>query len=143
MDNRLSETTFRVWLRLTKTQQMAMARVETALKQAGLPPLLWYDALVELENAGEAGLRPGALEKELRLPQYALSRLIDRIEAKGYLRCAALDADKRGQVILITESGRDLRRRMWPVYAGAVAQGFKGLGADDATALDALLSKIG
>ncbi len=142
MTERLSETTFRAWLGLNRAQRLAMQSVETALKQAGLPPLSWYDALVELENAGEAGLRPSALEKELMLPQYALSRLVERIAIAGYLRRETLVNDRRGQKLYITDSGRDLRRRMWPVYAGAVAEAFKGLPAADTDALDALLRKI-
>ena len=63
--------------------QAAMSRVESALKAAGLPPLAWYEVLVELERAGGCGLRPFALEEALLLPQYGLSRLLARMEAAG------------------------------------------------------------
>lgn len=140
---RLTETTFRAWLRLLHARQSAFARVEAALKAAGLPPLSWYDALLELEHAGDDGLRPQQLEKELMLPQYSLSRLIDRIEGEGYVTRQAFSGDRRGQLIVITETGKALRRRMWPVYAEAIGEAFgRRLSDEDAAALDHLLAKV-
>ena len=60
-----------------------MSRVESALKAAGLPPLAWYEVLVELDRAGACGVRPFALEEALQLPQYGLSRLLARMEEAG------------------------------------------------------------
>ena len=79
------DTVVRAWARLIKAQQIALASIETALKTAKLPPLAWYDALLELEGAGERGLRPSELQREMLLAQYNLSRLIDRIERAGYV----------------------------------------------------------
>ncbi len=142
-NTRLTETTFRAWLRLLHAHQTAFARVEAALKAADLPPLPWYDALLELEHAGEDGLRPQQLEKELMLPQYSLSRLLDRIAAEGYLVRRAFAGDRRGQIIAITDSGKALRRRMWPVYAEAIGEAFgRRLSDEDAAALDHLLAKV-
>ena len=53
------ESTLCAWTRLVRAHQAAMSRVERALKAADLPPLDWYDVLVELERAGE--LRPAAV----------------------------------------------------------------------------------
>ena len=55
MSSHSRETLVRTWARLVKAQQMALASIESALKSAGLPPLAWYDALLELERAGERG----------------------------------------------------------------------------------------
>jgi DNA-binding MarR family transcriptional regulator len=118
--NKPSETIVRAWARLTKTQQIALAAIEQALKTAKLPPLAWYDALLELERAGETGLRPFELEREMLLAQYNLSRLVDRIEQAGYIERRTCEDDGRGQLIVITASGKDIRRRMWPVYADAI-----------------------
>src|ERR1700688_4006759 len=117
-----SETVVRAWARLTKAQQMALTAIEQALKAAELPPLAWYDALLELERAEENGLRPFELEREMLLAQYNLSRLVDRIEKAGYLERRACEDDGRGQIIVITATGRDLRRRMWAVYGAAIQQ---------------------
>lgn len=110
-----SEAVVRVWARLTKAQQRALDSIERALKAAKLPPLAWYDVLLELDRAG-GSLRPFELEREMLLAQYNLSRLIDRMEEAGYVERRVLKEDRRGQVIVITAAGKTLRRRMWSVY---------------------------
>lgn len=133
----------RVWTRLMRAQQTALAQIEASLKQADLPPLAWYDVLLELDRAGPDGLRPFALERALLLPQYGLSRLLDRIEAAGYLERRPCPEDGRGQIVVISKSGKALRRRMWPVYARALNAAIGDrLGAAEAKTLAALLDKL-
>jgi DNA-binding MarR family transcriptional regulator len=117
MKPRPSETTVRAWARLMKVQQKALAEIEAALAKAKLPPLSWYDVLLELERAGEEGLRPSKLEQEMLLAQYNVSRLIDRVEKAGYVKRRACEDDGRGQIVTITAAGKAIRRRMWSVYA--------------------------
>ena len=109
-----------VWTRLVRARDLAMASVERALKRAGLPPLVWYDVLLELERAGDACLRPFELERAMLLAQYNLSRLIDRMEAAGYVERQACPQDGRGQRILVTDAGKNLRQTMWPIYRQAI-----------------------
>ena len=45
------------WARLLKASAKLLAFVERDLKEAGLPPLAWYDALLELYRARPDGLR--------------------------------------------------------------------------------------
>jgi DNA-binding MarR family transcriptional regulator len=138
-----SKTVVQAWARLVRAHQTALTAIEQALKTAKLPPLAWYDALLELERAGADGLRPFELEREMLLAQYNLSRLIDRIEKAGYVERRACDDDGRGQVIVITAAGRHIRRRMWPVYAAAI-QGTLGehLTEKQAEVLAALLGTL-
>jgi DNA-binding MarR family transcriptional regulator len=137
-----SDAVIRAWARLMRAQQAVLAAVEADLKAAGFPPLGWYDVLLELSRA-EKGLRPFALEQELLLEQYNLSRLLDRLERAGYLERRACPEDGRGQIVAITPSGRALVKRMWPTYRAAIARhvGAK-LSEDDASRLAALLGKL-
>ena len=59
-----------------------LAAVEQELKKAGFPPLAWYDALVELSRAPSGEMRPVELEKQMLIPQYSTSRLIDRLNTR-------------------------------------------------------------
>jgi DNA-binding MarR family transcriptional regulator len=133
----------RAWGCLNRAQQAAMSRVERALKAAGLPPLAWYEVLAELERGSGCGLRPFALEEALLLPQYGLSRLLARMEAAGLVVRGSCPEDGRGQMVALTEAGRAMRQRMWPVYAGAVqeAVGAK-LSESQAEALAELLGRL-
>lgn len=138
-----SKTLVRAWARLLKAHTRALGTVEGALKEAGLPPLAWYDLLLELDRVGDAGMRPYELERELLLPQYGLSRLLDRMEAAGYLERRPCDSDGRGSTVHITRAGRDLRLRMWPIYAAAIGTAMgTHLSESDAAQLDVLLGKL-
>lgn len=94
-------------------------RIEAALKAEGLPPPGWYDALWAIEQAG-TGIRPLVLQAQVSLPQYGLSRLVERLVTAGLVQRLACDTDGRGQVLKITAEGRSTRARMWPVYAGVL-----------------------
>ena len=138
-----SKSVVRAWARLMKAQRIALAAVEAALKRAGMPPLAWYDVLLETECAGETGARPFELESTLLLAQYNLSRLLDRIERQGLIAREACAEDGRGQVVRITERGKALRRAMWPVYARAIESAVGGrLNAGEAETLMTLLGRL-
>jgi DNA-binding MarR family transcriptional regulator len=131
------------WARLLKAERLALARVEAALKHAELPPLAWYDVLLELERAGEAGLRPFELERALLLAQYNLSRLLDRIEHEGLIERAPCPQDGRGHVLRLTARGRSMRNAMWPVYGQAIEAAVGScLDKTEAGTLSALLARI-
>lgn len=130
------------WARLMKAQRIVLTAVEADLKAAGFPPLAWYDALLELSRA-ENGLRPFELEREMLLAQYNLSRLVDRLEEAGYVERRPCPEDARGQVVAITDAGRRLRTRMWPVYRAAIAQHVgTRLTESDAAVLARLLGRL-
>jgi DNA-binding MarR family transcriptional regulator len=126
------------------SSRVLLERVEGALKAAELPPLAWYDALLELEKAGEEGLRPFALQERLLLPQYGTSRLVDRLVAAGLVERRPCAEDGRGHELAITAEGRAMRARMWPVYAGELVATVEAAlppeeAARAAEALDALI----
>ena len=142
MTERVSEAAVTAWARLLRAHATALGQVEGALKRAGLPALVWYDVLLETERAPD-GLRPKELEARMLLAQYNLSRLLDRMEREGLVERLPCAEDGRGQVVRSTDAGRRLRRRMWPVYAGAIrdAVGAKLTDAE-ARGLAELLGKL-
>jgi DNA-binding MarR family transcriptional regulator len=131
------------WARLVRAGHATMSRIEGALKQAGLPPLAWYDVLLELSREPQGMLRPVELERRLLLAQYNTSRLIDRMERVGLVVRRACPEDGRGQFVAITDAGRAMQRRMWRVYGVAIADhvGTK-LSASEARALYDLLGRL-
>jgi DNA-binding MarR family transcriptional regulator len=143
MAGRPSKQIILAWARLLKAERLALARVEAALEQAELPPLSWYDVLLELERAGKAGLRPFELERALLLAQYNLSRLLDRIERGGLIERAPCPQDGRGHVLRLTPRGLSMRKAMWPVYAQAIEAALGScLDKTEAETLSTLLARI-
>jgi DNA-binding MarR family transcriptional regulator len=113
-----SESVVRAFVRLVRAQRSVVTGIERAVKDAGYPPLEWYDLLWELEREGPS--RPRDIQDRLLFPQSNLSRLIDRLEGAGLVKRGTCSEDARGQLVCITDAGKDLRKRMWKVHAGAI-----------------------
>jgi DNA-binding MarR family transcriptional regulator len=125
---RMSDSAFtpaieQAWINLVRAEQVVIAAVEAEVKAAGLPPLAWYDVLLELSRPrSEAGMRQNELERRLLFSQYNLSRLIDRLEAAKYVERKSCPEDGRGHVVVATAAGRKFQKQMWPVYRDAVTR---------------------
>jgi len=144
MKRRPSTEATAAWIRLMRVQSCVLHAVEQDLKKAGFPPLAWYDALLELSRAPTGEMRPVELERQMLIPQYSTSRLIDRLVEEGLAARRECKIDKRGQFVEITEAGRELQRKMWSAYSAAIEKyvGSK-LSDADATKLCALLDRLG
>lgn len=136
-----TETAERAWTQLIRAHRSALCSVERALRAADLPPLEWYDVLLELERGGP--LRPRDLQERLLLAQYNLSRLLDRMEIDGLVTRERCSDDARCQWIRATAAGETLRLRMWPIYAEAIRTALEErLTKAQATQLGDLLGKL-
>jgi DNA-binding MarR family transcriptional regulator len=132
------------WIRLMRIQTRVLDALEQDLKKAGFPPLAWYDALLELSRAPSGEMRPVELEKQMLLPQYSTSRLIDRLVDEGLAVRRECKIDKRGQFVEITEPGRELQKKMWSAYSAAIEKHVGSKLSDaDAARLCALLDRLG
>lgn len=132
------------WIRLMRIQSRVLDAVEQDLKRAGFPPLAWYDALMELSRAPNGELRPVELEKQMLIPQYSTSRLIDRLVDEGLAIRRECKMDKRGLFVEITAAGRDLHKRMGCAYSTAIEKHVGSKLSDaDASKLCGLLDRLG
>jgi len=103
-----------------RAQQRVLAAIESDLKAADLPPLGWYDVLLELSRAEGGRLRPYEIEQRTLLAQHNLSRLLDRMDKSGLVVRELYAEDGRGRWVVITDAGRAMQARMWKVYAPAI-----------------------
>ena len=103
----------------------AHARVTRAigrdLATAGLPDLSWYDLLWALYRGP---LRVKELADAVVLSPTAMSRFVDRVEAAGYVRREPDPDDRRALRVTITDEGRALLKRMWPIYSRGIDEYF-------------------
>ena len=112
------------WALFLTAHARLVGAMEKRLKDAGLPPLAWYDVLWALERAPRQRLRMSALADELVLTRFNLTRLVDRLVEAGLVARRKTSEDRRGLYAVLTEKGRAMRRRMWPVYRAAIAELF-------------------
>jgi DNA-binding MarR family transcriptional regulator len=140
MSRKPSQEATSAWVRLMRVQQGVLASVEQDLKKAGFPPLAWYDALLELSREPNGMLRPVELEKQMLLPQYATSRLVDKLAEAGLAERKTCPVDGRGQFVVITAAGRNLQKKMWDTYSAAIERhvGSKLTNKDAASLCDLL-----
>lgn len=94
------------------------------LSAAGLPSLLWYDALWALERAPDRRLRMGELAEAMVLSRSHLTHLVGQLEKAGLVRRSRSPEDGRGAYAGLTDKGATLRARMWPIYRAAIDELF-------------------
>ncbi len=119
------------WRALITANAAAVERIERGLLEAGLPPLSWYDVLLELSAAPGCRLRMHELASAVVLSRSGLTRLVDRLEKAGLLRREPDPEDGRGSFAVLTDEGTRMRERMWPVYARGIADHFGAYVSDE------------
>jgi DNA-binding MarR family transcriptional regulator len=96
--------------------------------------------LRELFDTG--AMRPSLLADRLGLTRGAISKLADRLVAKGLLVRAASAEDRRSQSLALTRAGRDLVPALAQLADDNEADFFGHLSAEQRAAIAALLQDI-
>jgi DNA-binding MarR family transcriptional regulator len=143
MGKKLHPSVELAWVGLVRAERSVVEAVEAEVAAQDLPPLAWYDVLLELSRRPDRRLRQGDLQARMLFAQYNLSRLLDRLERAGLVRREACPTDARSKWVVATPEGIALRERVWPSYAAAIERhlGSK-LTPDEAATLAALLGKL-
>ena len=143
MSIKLDKITISAWTKLIRTQQWLLECTESDLKAEKFPPLSWYDVLLELDRNDNGKLRISDLGMEVLLSKSNITRLIDRMETKNLIIRERCKEDGRGAYAIITQKGRNLKKRMWPVYEKAITHYFSDkLTEKDKKNLEIILSKL-
>lgn len=125
MGKSLESTKGSVWPLFLTTHAVLVEAIERRLAQAGLPPLAWYDLLWGLERSPGERLRMSELADKVVLSRSNLTRLVDRLEEAGLVARERSAEDRRGAYAVLTAAGREMRRRMWPVYQAGIRELFE------------------
>lgn len=96
-----------VFVNLQRSADACMQRVHEALKPAGLSPTQ-YNVLRILRGAGEAGLPCGEIAARMITRDPDITRLLDRLEARGLVRRKRQKKDRRVIQVVITSAGFEL-----------------------------------
>lgn len=143
MKKNASKTEALVWPLFLTAHSVLVSKIEARLSAAGLPPLVWYDVLWALERAPDYRLRMSELAEMTVLSRSNLTRLVDRLESAGLVERTRAKADRRGAYAVTTRKGRDMRRKMWPIYSTAIRDLFADhIDNREATTLTAVLQRV-
>jgi DNA-binding MarR family transcriptional regulator len=101
-----------------------------------------YDVLYTLSKCADP-IRITELNRHVLLSQPALSRLVDRLAARGLVTRDADPADGRGVRLSLTEAGREVQRRIGGAHARDVARAVTAaLTPSEISDLETLCSKL-
>lgn len=121
-----------------KLNRMVSAIYDGALANAGLKTSQ-FSVLVSVANRKQA--RPAELTVHLQLDESTLSRNVERMCARGWLRLVQ-DADRRSHLIEVTDKGQALIRKCLPAWQKAQAEVGRRLGTDTVAELRSALRKL-
>jgi MarR family 2-MHQ and catechol resistance regulon transcriptional repressor len=86
------------------------------LERTAAMPTVWFEVLIRLVRSPEGRLRMSELAQQVQLSTSGLTRLVDRLEAKGYVRREACPGDRRGLNAVLTEEGKAAVDRTLPAH---------------------------
>lgn len=112
----------RAWSALTAAHTRITAQLSATLDRGCGLSIHDFEILLQVDAAGEPGVRLGELSAAVPLTQPALSRAVTRLCGRGCTSRAGVPQDRRGILIAITPAGRDLLRRAVPVHAATIRE---------------------
>src|SRR6202795_4255599 len=121
-----------------KLNRMVTAIYDGALAGAGLKTSQ-FSVLVAVANRGKA--RPAELTELLQMDESTLSRNVERMCARGWLRLGR-EGDRRSHLIEVTSKGEALIRKSLPAWQKAQAEVSKRLGTGTVAELKSALRKL-
>jgi DNA-binding MarR family transcriptional regulator len=127
-----------IGFRIRMLNRMITAIYDEALAGAGLK-VSQFNLLVTAANREDT--RAADLANFLEMDQSTLSRNVERMCAKGWLRLEP-DQDRRSHLIKVTDKGMAMIRKGYPAWQEAQEEVTRHLGSDNVAALRSVLRKL-
>jgi DNA-binding MarR family transcriptional regulator len=128
-------------LSIARTATMIRRHISAVVEPAGIS-LNQYNVLRILRGAGAAGLPTLAVRDRLIEEAPGITRLVDKLEAAGYVLRERSTPDRRQVICYITPAGLALLKKLDSVVASADEVGGAGLTLGEQRSLNILLAKV-
>lgn len=113
------------------------------IEDAGEISLDAYDVLLALEESPERRLTMRELAVRAILSPSGVTRLVDRLVEKGWVRREVNERDRRSYFAVLTDNGLQMREKAWPAYCEAIQAEFaQHLTTGEASHLAELLQRF-
>ncbi|HEX9340698.1 MAG TPA: MarR family winged helix-turn-helix transcriptional regulator [Thermoplasmata archaeon] len=130
------------WINLLRVHRSVTDRLNSVLARNHGLTLAEWDALVHLAGAKE-GIRMGDLAERILLSPSGMTRMIDRLEAKGLVERRTGKTDAREALVGVTGGGLNLLAEAAPTHNRALETHFlRVLTPAEVRRLAALLTKV-
>ena len=102
-----------------------------------------YDVLFTLSRCPSRRARLHELNREILLSQPSLSRMVERLESAGYVAREPDPADGRSTVVVLTDDGAQMQRRIGAKHAASIRRYLgPALDEDELRTLQELCDKL-
>ncbi|HET6298128.1 MAG TPA: MarR family transcriptional regulator [Kribbella sp.] len=108
------------WRAFIAAQRVVNSRIEQQLQRDAGMPHTYFEILVRLSDAEDGRLRMSELAVATLGSRSRLSHAVNRLEQVGWVRREGIESDRRGQVAIITEEGRQKLRETAPGHVETV-----------------------
>ena len=126
--------------RMSRLSRALEARLEVVYREHGLEPG-WHDLLATLRRQGPK-LRPTDLMGSLMLTSGGTTKRLQKLEAAGLIAREPDPNDRRGQLIALTDKGRELIDAVTGPHLANEARLLEALSDEEREQLAALLRKL-
>ena len=118
----LDEKEQRAWRAFIAAQRVVNSRIEQQMQRDAGIPHTYYEILVRLADSQNGRLRMSELAVATLGSRSRLSHAVSRLEQCGWVRREGIETDRRGQVAIITEQGRQKLTDTAPGHVETVRQ---------------------
>jgi DNA-binding MarR family transcriptional regulator len=130
------------WRAVVTSHAAVTDRVQRALVAADLPPLSWFELLSAVKRSPTGTPRMSELAEYLTLSRGGITKLVDRLEAAGYLERVSCSEDRRSLQAKLTPAGEAMLEEMRAVYEAELELHLRLLTGEDAELVATALLKV-
>jgi DNA-binding MarR family transcriptional regulator len=118
----LDEKEQQAWRAFIAAQRVVNGRIEQQLQRDAGMPHTYFEILVRLAEASGGRLRMSELALSTLGSRSRLSHAVNRLEKVGWVRREGIESDRRGQVAILTDEGRQKLKETAPGHVETVRQ---------------------
>lgn len=122
------------WRAVRDAGDTVLERISADLERSSGLPLDWYGVLLHLYRSDDGRLPQHELERQSRLSQSGVSRMLSRMQQAGLVDRSPSQRDRRNLDVVLTDHGRDIFLRATPGHHAAVQAHFGAWLDDNETA---------
>ena len=132
----------RAWRLFFESANALLDVLDTELERDSGISLRWYDVLVHLEDSPE-GVSMTALADRILCSKSGFTRVVDRMEAAGFVRRVRPEHDRRSILVVLTDDGRETMQQARLYHRDGIERHFaQHLSEREITALTQALEKV-
>jgi MarR family transcriptional regulator, 2-MHQ and catechol-resistance regulon repressor len=128
--------------RLLEVQSRLERRLGADLEARCNLPHAWFEVLLRLGRSEDDRLTMGSLAEQISLTTGGVTRLVDRMQAAGYVERVPCPTDRRVSYAALTDAGRAKLDEAARVHGTNLRAVFAAFSDADRSRLDALLDRL-